>query len=314
MLSYRQITNLFDISADSSHSILKAIADIVLPTGSSLKNRLRLLKAIYDFSPILKFHPDDEYLPSSVAWYLNRVKMRFHRSGKSDLAVLSKGQVNSTSILNQRAEGQFSSSTNKSDFFLQIPNDELEKETRRGDLSNANCYVHVRSGFQSSNDFDIQYWFFYPYSGNIAKVGNFAHEGDWEHITVVVEDYREIKHIWFSEHGNSHKYLERTENRTTGYELNSAGHPMVYSAKHSHASYPEANTIDQVISVDELSNVGPSWNTWNKLVLIGTKSSPSRGQEWIQYNGRWGELGITDTFGTSGPYGPAFQESWLSET
>lgn len=44
-------------------------------------------------------------------------------------------------------------------------------------------YCHFRNGSPSADQIEIQYWFFYPYND-----GWNDHEGDWEHITVIVQN------------------------------------------------------------------------------------------------------------------------------
>lgn len=160
------------------------------------------------FAPEVRLYPNEEFRPSSVPWYLSRVLMRRHREAWPNKPILNKGDVTLSALITQEDEGQHSGAgPNTSDFFLQIPNDNDEKTTRKGDLNSSRCYVHFRRAPGGDWDYDIQYWFFYPYNGDITPVLSPAHEGDWEHITVrVTENLQEVIKI----------FLLRTKRRVNG--------------------------------------------------------------------------------------------------
>ena len=126
-------------------------------------------QAIKKYAPEVRLYPGDsqsgdEYRPSSVDWYLSRVHMRFDIKGQPDLQVLRKGNGNQQTLINQSIQGQHSGKVYKSSFFLQIPNDAMEKTTRQGesDVDKLECYAHFRPTPPTAldNGFDIQYWFF----------------------------------------------------------------------------------------------------------------------------------------------------------
>ncbi len=109
----------------------------------------------------------------------------------------------------------------------------------------------------------------------------------------------------------------------------SNGHVIVYSAHHSHASYPSAgkHKRKKPAPSDFTNNKGPIWNCYKNLIYVGEVDRPKKDQEWIQYSGYWGEIGdrpilnflkiegveigITGpTMPSDGPHGPAFKDSW----
>jgi hypothetical protein len=47
------------------------------------------------FAPVVHFHTDEEYFPSSVEWYLRRVQMRYAIRGRRDHHSLDKRAGNS---------------------------------------------------------------------------------------------------------------------------------------------------------------------------------------------------------------------------
>jgi len=281
------------------------------------------------FAPVVKLYPDDEYRPASVEWYLARVRMRYDHAGCEDCQILDLGSVNLTTLLAQAHEektavlcthnGNYHYSrsgapdeSHRTDFFLQIPNNADEETTRRGSLAAAKCYAHARKApiIHHPSFIDVQYWFFYPYNGPIDSTDLFAHEGDWEHITVRVdEDGQTIHRIYFAAHDNEGRWYDQGS-PGTGYSL-SGTHPVVYSARHSHASYPWAGKWARVGLPDDHTAEGPVWDTLNSVLNLGEGDLPKTGREWVQYTGHWGEIGGVGF--TTGPYGPAFQGSWSAD-
>lgn len=274
----------------------------------------RVTEAIQRFAPEVHLYPDEVYRPSSVPWYLARVRMRRHRLFLPDQAILGVGQVNVTTLVSQQRGNEHSGQGGETRFFLQIQGD--EQVNRNGDLSTAECYAHFRPAIGGRPEFDIQYWFFYPYNGDITAVLDPAHEGDWEHITVRVSpDLQRVVEVFFATHKRESRWLR------DGYQLSQGTHPVVYSARHSHASYwtvgeQPRGGIAGVLPNDRTAGGGPIWRTWERLVNVGTFEAPAPGQEWVRYTGRWGELGTrgaSQALVSSGPFGPAFQPWWSDD-
>lgn len=258
----------------------------------------QIAEYIRKFAPEVRIHPEEQYLPSLVEWYLHRIRMRFDVQGGSDDAILGKGQVTLENIANQSNREQESGAGYPSDFFLQIPNDGDEESTRRGFLGSAACYAHT---LPYTDYTDIQYWFFYPYNGDITPGPlNFAHEGDFEHITVRVSYSGEMVQAFYAAHGEEGRWHSPKD-----ITINSSGRPVVYSAKSSHASYLTSGEQkrESFLPNDHTADGGPVWNTWDNLSRLD-ETNPN----WIRFSGRWGEIGNQDF--TTGPRGPMFQESW----
>lgn len=255
--------------------------------------------------------------------------MRRHRPHDSDVQILNLGEVNMQTLISQSSGGQHSGQgSTATDFFLQIR--ENENQTRKGDLSVADCYVHFRPapqsdmivglGFlqglsgltidvpQKKNAFDIQYWFFYPYNGDIVPgaVKGGEHEGDWEHITVrTSRGFQNIMEVFYSRHDFEGVWLQPGE-----FSVNSEGRPIVFSAINSHASYATPGRQERPVPLpDRTQDGGPRWETWKNIKAVGEINNPIGGQFWIRYTGRWGEIGPF----SSGPFGPAFQGKWEAD-
>ena len=84
----------------------------------------------------------------------------------------------------------------------------------------------------------------------------------------------------------------------------SSTHPIVYSAKGSHASYATGGDhkfkvdvphfFDQTIT--DKTGKGVAWKSWEHLRDV-------KKQAWYGYGGAWGEVGNVEN--TTGPQGPS---------
>ena len=169
------------------------------------------------FAPMVALHPDEDWLPSSVEWYLSRVTL-CHENDRN--VILNKGQVTPAALVN-RSSDQNSNGIPTFDFdkfiwYLRIPDDDGDAIRRGQPLEDdrvvAPCYVHIRQA-PTSNDVDIQYWFFYPYNGRTAiAVSTGTHDADWEHVTVRVDSARRhVKKVFYARHGGEGKWYEPDE-------------------------------------------------------------------------------------------------------
>lgn len=270
------------------------------------------------FAPVVRLHPIDEFRPASVEWYLQRVHMRFYHVapcqdcpeeeegilGWSSTELLTKAHpVKNDACKHNYDNMKHSKNTSPepsdvTHFFLEIPHDDNWFTTPLGDLSAAVCYAHVRAAVRHPTMFDVQYWFFYPYNGAVPFK---PHEGDWEHITVRIgPDGRTIHRIFYDAHNTNGQWFSPGEFSLTN------GRPVVYSAFHSHASYPAAGRW--TTGTDETQDGGPVWDCADRVVNMGEGAAPNPGCEWLWYTGRWGEYKPFE-----GPEGPAFKAKWNLE-
>jgi hypothetical protein len=177
----------------------------------------------------------------------------------------------------------------------------------------------------------LQYWFFYddnfwslqyPPSGFAWQ----AHEGDWEVVTVVLDEEQRPVEAGYSQHCTG-------ERRAWGGVQRQGTHPVVYVATGSHANlfapglhpisldcYPPAiRTILQQAGVtpfDFLVSRGRVLGPGTTAIERVHDNAP----RWLRFPGTWGEAQFVNIpapigpgivpFGTS-PVGPAFQDDWL---
>ncbi len=269
--------------------------------------RPTIAQTVERFAPEVRLHPEERYFPSSVTWYLERTQMRRAIAGGSDHPTVAAGELHATQLPTLDVKDYRAGHRKPSNYFLQIANDGHEVATRHGKLNTAVVYVHVRKPAHHAKGYDIQYWFFYPYSGPLigGPVGG-AHEGDWEHVTVRVDQsLRHIKKIFYAAHDSEGRWLRPSQIR-----FQHKTHPVVYSGRWGHASYARPGVHARgMLPADHTADGGAVWQTWKKFKIVADESGPRSGINWLRYAGRWGEVGAL----FSGPRGPAFQRYWISE-
>lgn len=125
------------------------------------------------------------------------------------------------------------------------------------------------------------YWLFYGYNDYTNK-----HEGDWERIAVKV-DGETPTGVTFWKHEEPACYMpwDRMESAN--------GHPVTYSAKGSHGSYPWEGLFSHTGGTDATTK-GKTWNTWEH-------TRPVTAQRWWGYRGLWGDAGPKFFSGIAGP-------------
>ncbi|HKO57283.1 MAG TPA: Vps62-related protein [Thermoanaerobaculia bacterium] len=275
---------------------------------------------IQQFAPEVRLHPSEKYMPSAVEWYLAGVSMYFNAAPSVRItpsvtvANLTTQSYTATDPGPPPSSENYTSGASKlTGFYLSANNSSLYG----GNLSGAVCYAHVLAVPSQPSHLDIQYMFFFPYNGDIFLLSIFgSHEGDWEHVTVRIDtSSNTIFAIYFSSHDSEGKWWNQPSTSSSsqdGYQLNS-GHPVVYCALSSHASYPWAGTFKRLFGTanDITADGGSVWQTWTNVVNVGTTDTPLNGQTWITYSGRWGSLGSGFSF--SGPLTPSYQQWWVGD-
>lgn len=285
-----------------------------------------LAAVVHRFAPQVRLHPEERYFPSSVAWYLERTQVHTPaRVSLGDLPTLmsTRGAAGGESEradafyrdgarFAQKMEETLEEKLAKSSFakyFLKIKKDRPDRElaARLGELESAKTYVHLRKPSEDGAGLDIQYWFFYPYSGPVlAGPAGGAHEGDWEHITVRLDpSLQRVEKIFFAAHDREGSWVAAEDVQFVEYT-----HPVVYSARYGHASYPSAGIQSRgMLPADRTADGGAVWQTWENLKIIADASGLRQDIPWLGYAGRWGRTGVL----FSGPRGPAFQRYWHAE-
>ncbi|GAA0157630.1 hypothetical protein LIER_38489 [Lithospermum erythrorhizon] len=191
---------------------------------------------IRHYGPTLFFHPDEKYLPSSVAWFFENGSLLYQRGASAGECVDGKGS-------NLPSGG-----SNDGKYWLDLPNDGRRESVQNGNLESAKLYVHVKPA--SGGTFtDIVMWIFCPFNGpatiklglmnfSLSKVGQ--HVGDWEHFTLRISNFTgELWSIYFSQHSGG-EWVDIYD-----LEFIEGNKAVIYASKSGHASFPHAGTYIQ---------------------------------------------------------------------
>ena len=149
----------------------------------------------------------------------------------------------------------------------------------------------------------IQYWFFYPFNHWANR-----HEGDWEHINVVIDSQNPstatIKRVEYY----FHKYVKPCYTQGSDYWTIGGTHPKVYvggsgtivsySGTGSHGSYPKAKKWPDInpwpLRTDETvsgNGLHINFNSYQNIVILPNvhsvhyKNSPLN---WMWFGSHWG--------------------------
>jgi hypothetical protein len=142
----------------------------------------------------------------------------------------------------------------------------------------------------------ITFWMFYPYN-NGPLVQN--HEGDWERVAIKLDANNQPAKVAYFGHGGA-----CTKSWTDAPK--SSGHPIVFSAKGTHASYPREGDFPTQFGFSDHTAKGPVWQTWSAV-------NDARTRPWFRFGGAWGEVGeSTHTTGPGGPGAKNAAPDWSS--
>ena len=241
------------------------------------------------FRPIVYLHPDEEYYPSTIEWYMNKCEL-----WKNNTLIKKIGELTPDNIPNN-------SESHEMDLHV-------KKEARAGSslfqLNNVPAYTHVSK--IENGDLQITYCYFYPYNGpvwlfgipdlfkkcDIFQVG--SHQADIEHITIIVDESLNIKKMYCSAHGSKDGLWVKP------YEIEYENdRPVVYSSKNSHAFYPFPKTICRCIGLtNDYARRGIKWDPPLKMIDDNT--------HWNTFQGYLGKNKVVPT--------PKYRPWWIKES
>lgn len=267
----------------------KASSIIVDRIDTAQAPTLAELQQIIDrIGPRFYFHPDDEFGPSSVEWFLQYATLHNKADGSSV----------STANTPLPTGGQDDHA-----YWLDI-----SSRYRGGNLGTATAYVNAK---YANSWLDIQFWFFYPYNGagsakiSVTGYGDTLHlnpagehGGDWEHVTCRIDpNSKALRAMYLAQH-NGGTWV------SLGDIPMEDGRPVVFSSRHGHASYRSEG--DNLSNSTTLSELGVTWFRFGLVNAAkkGTKTLECHSKyqilradflgdqisapAWTQYNRRWG--------------------------
>ncbi len=284
------------------------------------------------YAPLVFLHPNERFLPMPADCFIANSSLDF-AEGKDKQSVLAeRGTLSADKLIRPGYEhggfttrdktrpfagGRAQALAGRHGFYLDV-----EDHFRLGSRSTETSVFFGGTPvyYEYAPGRYVTYWFFYGFSapaGRLAAplrkagVKSAGHEGDWEGISVGLDKQDAAVSAVYFAHGEKVEPLPWAKVKKLG------GHPIVFSALGSHASY---TTSGKQVNLD-VTGGGPIWATWLLIADV-------RVQTWHGYGGAWGIAravpavvrAVAHRFGKevgegefTGPIGPPFKASPYDE-
>ena len=279
------------------------------------------------YAPRVYLHPKEQFGPIEPATFIDASALLWNLA-RHDEEVAGRGEVDSNRLGAECGDECYSNAgylarelTRPFERDPDRPNDlhyehgfylDPDDSIRAGETDTPEVPVYYEFT-PHGKELRITYWFFFGYSRPHKFPGapeslrdRYSHEGDWENIDVALTlDRAKPVAVYFYGHGHPQrqrwtdtcKLVDGAEDCVSG----NAGHPIVYSAWESHASYPTPGGTKSCGSLGcacDLRDQGPVWDSW----ATDGGLVPVRGEPWYGFGGAWGKVG---DFNDTGPLGPS---------
>jgi hypothetical protein len=249
-------------------------------------------------APYVYLAQEEKNPPASAELFIQHSSLKWSHSAPcpSDHQLAAQGQVNASSLGNGGYKHQKKSGwpgCNDSGAYYRSnervrPHEIGARDGMYLDLDNNRRGVGGTTApayFEYEPKQFITFWMFYPYN-NGPLVQN--HEGDWERVSIRLDTNNRPAKIAYFGHGG---HCVKLWSDAPKYN----GHPIVFSARGTHASYPRVGEFPTKFTFSDHTSKGPAWQTWAAVY-------DARTRPWYRYGGAWGEVGeSTHTTGPSGP-------------
>ena len=252
-------------------------------------------------APLVLIAPGERAWPASVAWALARGPIPDGARSFPSLAEWLRMEVSAGTA----GEGVPSP--------VRGPRPRPTPEAWPGSRSPLDWVVYGHAYGAEDGGVLLQYWFYYPFN-DFYTLGD--HEGDWEHVTVRLGPDLGPLGAWYAQHD------ENAPGEWSGWSAleREGDHPVVLSARGSHASFPEpVDGLDVTCPGRDPAGAAARgcavWRSWDAsaggVVDVGTRAHPEPRAEFLRWPGRWGARTHVAQLGGSPP-GPAHQPGWCS--
>jgi hypothetical protein len=269
---------------------------------------------VQDYAPLVYMHPNEPYGPMRAGDFIRRSSLRWENRGAIDseevwplhrINAYRLGHGGYTEDRYNTTQNLHPETTRDRGFYLDLehgddPHSHEGYQIRRGRLP-------IRAGEMGPPVYYdyrvcdyVVYWFHFARS--VTRVGNtnYEHDGDWEHIAVLLNNRNKATDVRYF----SHRRMFTVKARDVEWAGAGSTHPVVYTAWRSHASYPNngrdgSGQHDCGAFCTDQTGKGHRWDTWLSLRnLDNVNSAP-----WYGYGGSWGRPDDVNS-GSSGPQGP----------
>lgn len=250
------------------------------------------------YAPILYFHPNETNFLQDPLTFIEQSTLRQELDFRPDRQLRGRGEVRAEELRdigpgNRRADGQV---------FLDHQNETLGAKVRVGDLDNSRLLYEYDAQTNT-----LTYHLFYAYNNGppgIAEGQN--HEGDWERVTVQLDERYQPTAVRYSAHEGLNS--ERPWSEAPKED----GRPVVYVGQGSHANYPEPGTwATNVTLADDRAAPGGT-----RFDLAGQTAVDVTTEPYYGSHVSWGERGSLAEARqdwTSGPTGPSPDKGPLTD-
>ena len=282
------------------------------------------------YAPVVWLHSKEEYRPMSVAAFLKGTALTWRTRKGHEKTVAKRGTVAARRLGRGCDQGCYS----VGDYLApELTRPWFERDRPAGLKPNRGFALDLADPLRTGegagapmlyeigvrkavDEVRITYWFFYGFSVPYLafteggkSVVPLSHEGDWENIDVVFGLANGApRRVEFAAHGGQPTRVRWADVERTG---DGRTHPVAYSARNSHASYPDAaprrtaaNELclggsKHLCSV-ELRDRGTRWAPWEQGAggLLDAVAQP-----WYGFGGAWGKAG--EVGDATGPLGPS---------
>jgi hypothetical protein len=254
-----------------------------------------LKHAIDAYAPVLICHEQERYLPTCVESY---------REITEPFSYIDRDSGQRYTGLRHKPSGT---------------SEHLARQ-RRGDPERAKAYVNVKVGADTT---DIQYWFLYAYNGpatayikrlnwrcryELGELG--AHEGDWEHVTVTVDNTTGLAAnagVYLATHatGDCHRVADCTQH------VDGDPRVRIHASRNGHSSYRHAGRAYHVTFkagliefrlLNDTSASGIAVDFRHRCEIVGIHGDETLASSWNahtgfrepeyvrEFPGRWGRI------------------------
>ncbi|PSR89731.1 Vacuolar protein sorting-associated protein [Actinidia chinensis var. chinensis] len=328
---------------DSEEELNIACLKNLSPALHAMPSLDQIHALIRHYGPMVFFHPDEVYRPSSVSWFFKHGAL-LYRSGRS------VGEPIDAEGSNLPCGGE-----NDGTYWIDLPCDDRKEIVKQGNLESATLYVHVKPALGGTFT-DIAMWVFCPFNGpatlkvgimnvSLSKIGQ--HVCDWEHFTLRISNFTgELWGIYFSQHSGG-EWVD-----AFNLEFIEGNKAIVYSSKNGHASFPHPGSYIQGSAKlgigirNDATRSNHYVDSSNRYEIIaaeylgnGVVSEPC----WLQYMRKWGPTVVYDSraeldkiinrlpliirysvenmfgkfpvelYGEDGPTGPKEKDNWVGD-
>nr|GMD71765.1 uncharacterized protein LOC109186445 [Ipomoea batatas] len=217
-------TFIAQLSDNGTSSSVACLKNLNPKNTSAMPNLSQIDALIQTYSPWIYFHPDDEFLPSSVDWFFENGALLY-----------TKGQESSPVTVQPGGENLPQGGDNDGAYWLDLPLTDPDR-VKQGNLQNSTFYIHVKPMFGATFTDLAARAKVSLFTLKLGKIGE--HVGDWEHVTLRISNFNgELKRVYFSKHSKG-EWLS-----AAAVELQGGNKPVVYSSLHSHAMYPTPGLV-----------------------------------------------------------------------